>query len=40
MKAKAGKDNENKMVVHKELDPLIVELDTSQLKFYYYRLAM
>ena len=30
MKEKAGKDNEGKMIVHKELDALIVQLDTSQ----------
>jgi len=30
LKEKAGKDNEGKMAVHKELDALIVELDTSQ----------
>ena len=30
MKEKAGTDNEGKMVVHKELDALIVDLHTSQ----------
>ena len=30
MKEKAGKDNEDKMDVHKELDALIVHLDTSK----------
>ena len=29
MKEKAGKDNEGKMIVHKELDALIVQFDTS-----------